>query len=100
MSAHTTARPSDLLHAHRAEILATADRFGITEIRVFGSVARGDDEVGSDIDLIVSFQPGTMSIADLADFEDELKDLLGVAVDVVSSAARRIQLVEPRAVAL
>ncbi|RFA15891.1 hypothetical protein B7R22_05690 [Subtercola boreus] len=93
-------RPSVVLHSHRGEILAIARRFGISEIRVFGSVARGDDGPGSDIDLIVSFEPGSMSLGDLVNFEDELSALLGVSVDVVSSAARRIESVQRHAIAL
>jgi predicted nucleotidyltransferase len=94
------ARPSVILRAHRDEVLAIAARFGISEVRVFGSVARGDDGPDSDIDLMVSFEPGSMSMGDLVAFEDALTELLGVPVDVVSSAARRIQSVERHAIAL
>ena len=93
-------RPSVILRAHRDEVLAVAARFGISDIRVFGSIARGDDDVNSDVDLLVSFQPGTMSMGDLVALEDELTALLGVRVDVVSSAARRVAAVERHAIAL
>jgi predicted nucleotidyltransferase len=41
-----------------AEILRLGDRYGIRNIRVFGSFARGDDKPGSDIDLLVDYVPG------------------------------------------
>ena len=50
---------------------------------VFGSVARGDDHPGSDIDFLVDFQPGS-SLFDLIHITDELTELLGRPVDVVS----------------
>ncbi|WP_448058627.1 helix-turn-helix domain-containing protein [Cellulomonas hominis] len=51
--------------------------------RLFGSVARGDDEVGSDLDLLVDFEPG-VDIFDVVDLSTELQERLGVRVDVVS----------------
>ncbi len=81
---------------HRAEILALAGRRGITAIRVFGSVARGDAHLGSDVDLIVEVEPGRSILAQ-AGFQAEVEALLGVPVhtlelpedprDLVSSAA-------------
>ena len=50
-------RPSALLHARRAEVLAAVARIGAKDPQVFGSVARGDDVPGSDIDLLVTFPP-------------------------------------------
>ena len=57
---------------------------GATNVRVVGSVARSEDHEGSDIDLLVDFSPGR-SLFDHAQLIDELKALLGVSVDVVSS---------------
>ena len=51
-------------------------------VAVFGSVARGDDHEGSDIDLLVDFEPGS-SLFDLMGMADELTELLGRPVDVV-----------------
>lgn len=67
--------------ARRDEVLEIADRFGISEVRVFGSVARGDDGPDSDIDLMVSFEPDSMNVSDLVAFEDERTALLGVPVE-------------------
>jgi len=77
------ARPSVILAAHRNEVVAVAARHGATNLRVFGSVARGEDSVDSDVDLLATFRPGT-SLYDVAELADELEALLGNAVDVVS----------------
>lgn len=51
---------------------------------VFGSVARGDESSSSDIDLLVEFEPGS-SLFDLLHITEELEELLGVPVDVISA---------------
>jgi predicted nucleotidyltransferase len=71
-----------LLAQHRDEVLEIAHRYGVTNIRVFGSTARGDDEKGSDIDLLVDIPP-KMGLFDLERFQIELADVLGVRTDVV-----------------
>ena len=93
-------RPSVILRAKRDEVLEIAARFGVTNVRVFGSIARGDDTVQSDVDFIVSFKPGTMSLGDFVALEDELSSLLGVPVDVVSASANRSQSVLSQAIEL
>lgn len=67
----------------RTEILDLADRFGMTDIRVFGSQARGTASEGSDVDFVVRVRPGH-SLLDLLGFEAALEALLGCPVDVVS----------------
>ncbi len=47
----------DLLHEKREDVLEVADRHGVTSIRVFGSVARGDESSVSDIDFLVTTGP-------------------------------------------
>lgn len=76
-------RPSATLAAHRDEVRRLADDFGITNPRVFGSVARGDDLPGSDLDLLVTVPRGRGLLA-LVGFAHAVEDLLGVHVDVVS----------------
>ena len=66
----------------RAAVLAVAARHGMTDLRVFGSVARGQDTVSSDLDLLVHVPEGTGLLA-LGRFTQELEDLLRVPVDVV-----------------
>ena len=79
-------RPSALLHARRAEVLAAVARIGAKDPQVFGSVARGDDVPGSDIDLLVTFPPDA-DIVTLLTLEEELAGILTVPVDVVSSGS-------------
>jgi uncharacterized protein len=67
----------------RAQILAAAARHGATNVRVFGSVARGDADTTSDVDFLVDFEPGR-SLLDLAGLLVDLEDLLGHRVDVVT----------------
>lgn len=79
-------RPSVLLRAKRDDVLAAVAKVGAKDPRVFGSVARGDDSPGSDIDLLVTFPPEA-DIVTLLTLEEELADLLTVPVDVVSSGS-------------
>lgn len=77
-----------VLGRQRDAIVAVAARHRAGNVRVFGSVARGEDGPGSDVDLLVD--PGSeMSLVDLARLEDELADLLGRPVDVVPARSLR-----------
>ena len=67
---------------HRKAIVATAARRGVRNVRLFGSVARGDDRETSDVDLLVDLDDG-VSLLDLIGLERELTELLGCGVDVV-----------------
>ena len=62
-------------------------RFGVAELAVFGSVARGDTTPDSDIDLLYELAPGARLGFDLFDFEDALEGLFGRKVDLVSRNA-------------
>lgn len=73
-----------LIESHREEIAAVVRRHKGCSVAIFGSVARGEERVGSDVDFLVEFEPGS-SLFDLMDLEDELAELLGVSVDVVSA---------------
>ncbi|MDF1489866.1 XRE family transcriptional regulator [Tessaracoccus caeni] len=73
----------DRLRRHRDAIAALAAARRLTDVRVFGSVARGEAEEGSDLDLLVH-PTDQASIFDLAGFMAEAEGLLGVPVDVVS----------------
>lgn len=84
------ARPDGrtVLSAHRDEIVAAARaRGGTGDVRVFGSVARGEDGPDSDADLLVEFAPG-VDLFDVVDLEIELGELLGRSVDVMPSDSR------------
>ncbi len=71
--------------ANRPQIKAIAERHGASKVRVFGSVARGKTDDDSDLDLLVTFEPGH-TLFDVAALRAELEELLGVPVDVVSDA--------------
>lgn len=73
-----------LVDRHRSDILEAARRHGARNVRVFGSVARGAEGRTSDIDLLVDMEAGR-SLLDLVRLRRELRRLLGVEVDVVSS---------------
>ena len=72
-----------LIEAHRSEILALAERHGIHDVRVFGSMARGDADADSDVDLLVSLSPGKTGLA-LGGLLMDVQDLLQRRVDVVT----------------
>lgn len=80
-----------LLKKHRKEILELASKHGVTKIRVFGSVARGDAHPDSDIDFLVNLEAGR-SLMDLARLLRELQTLLGREVDVVTEAGLRSRI--------
>ena len=72
-----------LLKEKRQAIMALADKHGAHSVRIFGSVARGDSGPESDVDLLVKMEEGR-SLLDLSAMVLDLKELLGVNVDVVS----------------
>jgi predicted nucleotidyltransferase len=76
----------EMVETRKDDIGSLADRYGISNVRIFGSVARGDAHSRSDIDFLVDI-PRDASLFDLSRFRRELSDLLGVDVDVVSSHA-------------
>lgn len=67
----------------RDQILAIAARRGARNIRVFGSVARGEERPESDLDLLVEMTPGR-DLLDLVGLKLDLQDLLGCKVDVLT----------------
>lgn len=81
-------RLRDQLSEMRAVILDTAAETGASEVRVFGSVARGDEGEGSDVDFLVTLEPGR-TLLDLARLELRLEELLGRRVDVVTENGLR-----------
>lgn len=71
-----------LVRQRRAEMVQTAARHGATNLRVFGSVARGDDDAASDIDLLVDLDPRT-GLLGLGRLKRDFETLLGASADVV-----------------
>ena len=76
-------RPSHVLDLKRNAIRETTSRFRAANPRVFGSVLRGTDEDGSDLDLLVDALPGT-TLFDLGELHDALESLLGIHVDLLT----------------
>ena len=76
------------LRARRDEILAVARRHGVSNVRVFGSVARGETHESSDVDFLVDIERGR-SLLDLGGLLMDLADLLGCGVDVVTEKSLR-----------
>ena len=77
-------RPSVLVDMHRDEIKRIVAANRASNPRVFGSVARGDDDDESDVDLLID-PDENMSLWDMARMVGDMQDLLGVKVDIVSS---------------
>ena len=74
------------LRAFRGDILHLADQYGAFDVRVFGSVARGEATPDSHIDLVMCFQP-TTSMFDLVGLWLDLQELLGREVSLLDEAA-------------
>ena len=72
----------------RGEILRLAAAHGARNVRIFGSVARGESGAESDLDLLVEFEPGT-SLLDHAALQIELEAVLGRRVNVASERGLR-----------
>ncbi|MGB1109510.1 MAG: nucleotidyltransferase family protein [Gammaproteobacteria bacterium] len=76
-------RPSVALELKRSAVLAAAKRFPVGNPRVFGSALRGTDKEGSDLDLLVDAKPDA-TLFDLGGLQDELQEMLGVRVDLLT----------------
>ncbi len=72
-----------LLRDYRAKILDLAKRHGASNVRVFGSLARGEGREGSDLDLLVTLGH-ERSLLDLIGLKQDLEDLVHRPVDVVT----------------
>lgn len=82
----TRERPSRALFRMRDEVLASAVAHRLTNVRVFGSCVHGRDTPHSDIDLLVTVEPGA-GLFSLAGFEVDAERILGHPVDVVDDEA-------------
>ncbi len=78
------------LRRRRSRLLKAARDHGATEVRVFGSVARGEDSADSDIDLLVELAPGR-TLLDLAGLREDAREILGTNVDVAT-----LDILKPR----
>ncbi|MBW3605624.1 MAG: helix-turn-helix domain-containing protein [Actinobacteria bacterium] len=85
-SAVGSGRLLDAVRAHLGEVRRIAARHGASNVRVFGSAARGEEREGSDIDLLVDLDEDA-DLFSLVRLERELSELLGVDVDVIPASA-------------
>lgn len=93
MSVGAPRRPVSLddVRRHREQIVAIGKRFGVRNIRVFGSVARGDAGAQSDLDLLIDVDPGH-GYFDMAGFALEVEDLLGVFTQVATVGGLKVRI--------
>lgn len=80
-----------LLRDKRSELIETAKCHGAGNLRVFGSVARGEDGPKSDVDLLIDLAPGT-GLVGLGVIEEELEAVLGRKIDLVPASSLRADL--------
>lgn len=73
----------DVLGEKRAALLTIAHRYGASNVRVFGSFARGEADDTSDLDLLVDLEPGR-SLFDLGAMLEAMQTLLGIRVDIAT----------------
>lgn len=79
-------KPSVALQANRAAIRSVVERHRAGNARIFGSVLHGDDQEGSDLDILIDPTPET-TMFDIGAIRHELLQLLGVQVDVLTPNA-------------
>jgi predicted nucleotidyltransferase len=93
---------ADILGDKREAILKLAGQYGATNVRVFGSVARGEAQPDSDVDFLMQFDEQT-NIFDLVGLWQDLKDLLQREVDLIAdhpSGGRIMHIARKEAVPL
>jgi predicted nucleotidyltransferase len=78
----------EIIGSHREQILALANKYGASDVRVFGSVAKGTADERSDVDFLVDLAPGR-SLLDLGGLLYELQHLLDRDVDMITAASLR-----------
>lgn len=74
---------AERLRRHRRRLLDAADRRGVSHLRAFGSLARGEMRADSDVDLLVNLKPGH-TLLDLAAFRREAGEILDLPIDVAT----------------
>jgi predicted nucleotidyltransferase len=75
-----------LIREQRENILKIARAHGATNLKIFGSYARGEERAGSDLDLLVELEPGR-SLLDIIAIKQNIEDMINRRVDVVTAGA-------------
>jgi len=78
-----------ILAEHRAEM---GTRFGVAQMAIFGSYIKGKQKKKSDLDILVSFEPGYKTFDNYMDLKFYLEDLLGIKIDLVLRDALKEEL--------
>jgi predicted nucleotidyltransferase len=80
----------ELIDQHRQEVETLCRRYGVKSLAVFGSVARGEVQPDSDVDLLIEFDPDAgVSLFQYQDFQSELEAIFGRPVDLASKEILR-----------
>jgi uncharacterized protein len=79
-------KPEKMIEERKEDILRISRLHGARSVRLFGSYARGASTQGSDVDVLVELEPGR-SLLDLVAIKQDLEDLLGRKVDVVTESS-------------
>lgn len=82
MAQRPTSDLPDPLASHKVAVEGLCRRYHVARLALFGSASRGQDRVDSDLDLLVSFQPGYTPGMAFFTFQEELHDVLGRPVDL------------------
>ncbi|MBV8887822.1 MAG: nucleotidyltransferase family protein [Chroococcidiopsidaceae cyanobacterium CP_BM_RX_35] len=88
MTSSSSTRLNQLLEQKREDILELAAKYGARNVRIFGSVARGEAGPDSDVDFLVELEP-ERSLLDRVALIQDLSDLLGCQVDVANEKGLR-----------
>jgi hypothetical protein len=86
MSGKSKLSISSIIKNRREEIINIAQKYGAKNVRVFGSMARGEESAESDLDIIVEMEHGS-SLLDIIAIKQDIEELLGRKVDVVTEAS-------------
>ncbi|MDP9397903.1 MAG: helix-turn-helix domain-containing protein, partial [Actinomycetota bacterium] len=79
------------VRARRSELVEVAARHGVTNLRVFGSVARSEDDAASDVDLLVDLPPN-MGLLGLARLQRELENIVQARIDLVPAGDLKLEV--------
>lgn len=83
----------DEIREKKPQLLALAARYGVCDIRVFGSVARGEERPDSDVDLLIAVEPGVDAFA-VGGFQMDASDILGRFVHLSFQQGQNQALIE------